>query len=316
MGLFAAVFWGGGDFSGGMGAQHAGGSLRAALRVILVSHATSLCILVTLALLRGDSFPHGAPLVWGVAAGVTGGLSLACFYIALARGAMGASAAVSGLLAAAVPAAFAIASDGSPGLLRLAGFAIAGIAIWMVAAAPTGVLEDPAASTSSSTMALAIVAGAGFGLYFIALKMAGAAGVVWPMATARVGSITTCTLLLSALIFSGIGNKENRPDRENVPGSSAAKPVAKETPTSLIFGLPRAAILWSLSTALLDTCGNLFYISATRAGRLDVAAVLASLYPTTTILLAGIVLKERLSKRQAFGMAIAAAAVVMITLEP
>ena len=303
MGLFAAILWGGGDFSGGMGAQHAGGSLRSALRVILLSHFTSLCILLTLAHLRGDNMPHGALLVWGVGAGVMGGLSLACFYIALARGAMGASAAVSGLLAAAVPATFAIASEGSPGVLHLAGFAIAGIAIWMVAAAPTGVLEHPAAHPASSTMILAIVAGAGFGLYFIALKMAGAAGVIWPMATARMGSITTCSLLLLILTLAGAGRTGNLPaEADSKPGQA------------VFLGLPKAAILWSLSTAVLDTCGNMFYISATRSGRLDVAAVLASLYPTTTILLAGIVLKERLSKRQGLGMVIAGAAVVMITL--
>ena len=303
MGLLAAILWGGGDFSGGRGAQLAGGSLRSALRVILFSHVTSLCILLTLAHLRGDTMPHGSLLVWGVCAGVTGGLSLACFYIALARGAMGASAAVSGLLAAAVPAAFAIASDGSPGPLHLTGFAIAGIAIWMVAAAPTGVLEHPSADSNSSTMILAIVAGTGFGLYFIALKMAGAAGVVWPMATARMGSITTCTLLILILTVVGAGRTGN-----STTGLDSAPAQA------VLFGLPKAAIFWSLSTAVLDTCGNMFYISATRSGRLDIAAVLASLYPTTTILLAGIVLKERLSKRQGLGMVIAAAAVVMITL--
>jgi uncharacterized membrane protein len=303
MGLLAAILWGGGDFSGGRGAQLAGGSLQSALRVILFSHFTSLCILLTIAHVRGDTMPHGALLAWGIGAGVTGGLSLACFYIALARGAMGASAAVSGLLAAAVPAAFAIASDGSPGLLHLVGFAIAGIAIWMVAAAPTGVLEQPSADSNSSTMILAIVAGAGFGLYFIALKMAGAAGVVWPMATARMGSITTCSLLLLILTFAGAGRTGNSPA------------ALKSSPAQAsFFGLPKAAIFWTLSTAVLDTCGNMFYISATRSGRLDIAAVLASLYPTTTILLAGIVLKERLSKRQGLGMAIAAAAVVMITL--
>jgi uncharacterized membrane protein len=304
MGLLAAVLWGGGDFSGGRGAQLAGGSLPSALRVILFSHVTSLCILLTLAHLRGDSTPHGALLLWGIGAGITGGLSLACFYIALARGAMGASAAVSGLLAAAVPATFAIASEGSPGVLRLAGFAIAGIAIWMVAAAPNGVLEHPEAPATSSTMTLAVAAGTGFGLYFIALKMAGAAGVVWPMATARMGSITTCSLLLLILTFAGVGRTGNSP--------AGLESLAIQQ--HVFFGLPKAAIFWALSTAVLDTCGNMFYISATRSGRLDVAAVLASLYPTTTILLAGIVLKERLSKRQGLGMVIAAAAVVMITL--
>lgn len=288
-GLLAALFWGGGDFSGGMSAKHAGGSLGGALRVILLSHSASFCILLTLALLRGDSFPHGAPLLWGISAGVIGGLSLAFFYIALARGAMGAAAAISGLLAAAIPAIVAIVSDGSPGSAQLLGFVIAGIAIWIVAAAPTGVLESPAIKPATSTTLLAIISGAGFGVYFVALKMAGAAGVVWPMATARMGSITTCSIFVLVLTIT------NR---------KAVTPIK----------LPKAAFLWALSTALLDTCGNLFFISATRAGRLDIAAVLASLYPATTILLAGLVLKERFSKRQAVGMAIATIAIVMITL--
>jgi drug/metabolite transporter (DMT)-like permease len=288
-GLLAALFWGGGDFSGGMGAKHAGGTLSGALRIILLSHSASFCILVTLALLRGDTFPRGAPLLWGIAAGILGGLSLTCFYIVLARGAMGAAAAISGLLAAAVPATLTIATEGSPGTLHLAGFAVAAIAIWMVAAAPTGVLESSAPKPAASTLLLAIVAGAGFGLYFVALKHAGAAGVVWPMATARMGSITTCSLFALGLAVTS-------------------------HPRAMTARLSSIAVLWALSTALLDTCGNLLFLSATRAGRLDIAAVLASLYPATTILLAGLVLKERFSKRQGVGMAVAAAAVVMITL--
>ena len=288
-GLLAAILWGGGDFSGGMAAKQVGGSVPGALRVILLSHTASLCILVSLATLRGDSFPHGAALLWGIAAGVTGGLALTGFYIALARGAMGAPAAISGLLAAAIPAVVSIASDGSPGTLRLAGFVIAGLAIWMVAAAPNGVLEASVARTSTSTVILSTLAGAGFGGYFVALKMAGAAGVAWPMATTRIGSITTCFILSLGLSFS-----------------------AEKNASKIRFS--RTTVLWALSTTLLDTSGNLLFIVATRAGRLDIAAVLASLYPATTILLAGFVLKERFSRRQGIGMAIAVAAIAMITL--
>ena len=71
--LAAAVLWGGGDFSGGMGVKHAGGTMGAALRVILLSHAVSLVILLAIAWVRGDAFPHGAPLVVGAGGWGDGG---------------------------------------------------------------------------------------------------------------------------------------------------------------------------------------------------------------------------------------------------
>jgi drug/metabolite transporter (DMT)-like permease len=207
---------------------------------------------------------------------------------------MGASAAISGLLAAAIPAAVSIVQEGSPGLLHIAGFLIAGIAIWMIAAGPNpeNTAEEPEQG-SSNTLTLAILSGIGFGIYFVALKYAGHAGVIWPMATARIGSLTTCSLVMLAVTLGKI-SPENRP---------AGTPL-----------FPRTAILWCFSTALLDTSGNMLFIAATRAGRLDIAAVLASLYPATTILLAAWTLHEKPTRRQGLGMAVAAAAVVMITL--
>ncbi|MGD0889625.1 MAG: transporter, partial [Acidobacteriaceae bacterium] len=68
--LAAAILWGGGDFTGGMGVKRAGGSLGAGLRIVLFSHATSFVVLVAVAHLRGDAAPHGALLAWGIAAGV------------------------------------------------------------------------------------------------------------------------------------------------------------------------------------------------------------------------------------------------------
>jgi drug/metabolite transporter (DMT)-like permease len=287
--LAAALLWGGGDFSGGMGAKHAGGTMRSALRVVLLSHVTSFIVLLAIAGLRGDVFPHGAALAWGIGAGVAGGLSLTCFYVALSRGAMGASAAISGLLAAAIPAAVSISLEGSPGPLRIAGFVIAGIAIWMIAVGPTHEAL-PEAKQQSGTMGLALISGIGFGIYFVSLKYAGSAGLIWPMATARMGSLSICSLTLLAVTLHKRGQAEPR------------RPF------------PKAAVLWCLATALLDTSGNLLFIAATRAGRLDVAAVLASLYPASTILLAAMTLNEKPTLRQGVGMLIAVGAVVMISL--
>ena len=169
-------------------------------------------------------------------------------------------------------------------MLRIAGFVIAGVSIWLIAAGP----NPEAVKASTGTIWLSVIAGAGFGIYFVALKGAGAAGVFWPMATARMGSLSVCSLMLLGLAFSSTEQKEGR--------------------------LTRMAVAWALGTAVLDTSGNMLFIAATRAGRLDVAAVLASLYPASTILLAAWTLHERPTRRQGVGMVVAAAAVVMITL--
>jgi drug/metabolite transporter (DMT)-like permease len=283
--LAAAALWGGGDFSGGMGAKHAGGTMGGALRVVLLSHALSLSVLLLAARLRGDVLPQGAALAWGLGAGLAGGLSLTLFYVALSRGAMGASAALSGLLAAAIPAAVSISSEGSPGVMRMIGFVVAGVAIWMIAAGENAEAQP----VDRGTAWLAAMAGVGFGVYFVALKMAGSAGVIWPMATARMGSLSLCSVMLLAVLI------------RRAPGEAGVR-------------LTQRVVAWVVAAAVLDTSGNMLFIAATRAGRLDVAAVLASLYPASTILLAAWTLSERPTRRQGVGMAVVAAAVVMITL--
>src|ERR1700759_4876328 len=199
--LAAAASWGGGDFSGGMGVEAAGGTTAGALRVVLVAHASSLAVLVAILLLQHAPLPHGAPLAWGLVAGVTAGVSLTAFYIALARGAMGGSAALSGLLAAAIPAAVSSVLEGVPAPLRIAGFALALAAIWLIAAGPapeSGNAVDGSQPTESSraTFVLALVGGVGFGIYFVALRLANPLGVVEPVALGRSARLITCALLL------------------------------------------------------------------------------------------------------------------------
>ena len=283
MALAAAVLWGGGDFSGGMAVKLTGGRLAAALRVVLLAHTVSLVLLTAIACVRGDAFPHGAALWWGVGAGVLAAASLSVFYVALSRGAMGAAAAISGLLSAAIPAAVSIVLEGLPGWLRIAGFLVAAAAIWMIAAAPAG----DGGRTSTGTMGLAIFSGVGFGSYFVALKFAGEAGLIWPMATVRMGSVTMCLLMLAGLLATGRWERVT---------------------------MSRRSVLWALGPAVMDTSGNILFMAATRAGRLDVAAVLAALYPASTILLAAWMLKERPTRQQVLGMVVAVAAVVMITV--
>jgi len=305
--LAAAASWGGGDFSGGMGVKAAGSSPTGALRLVIIAHAVSLTVLTLLCIVTGVAWPHGAAMVWSIAAGVAAGFSLTAFYIALARGAMGVSAAVSGVLAATIPAIVSICMEGAPGAVRLAGFGVALVAIWMIAAGDSPENADaryeirdarvgpiPASNLKFriSNLALAIIGGLGFGFYFTALRMSNGLGVMEPIALARAASLVTCLVLLAVVSW------RRKSAAANQPGP----------------WLTRAAIGWAMGVALLDTGGNLLLVAATRTGRLDVAAVLASLYPAATILLAAWRLHEHPTKRQLAGMVAALAAVVMITL--
>ena len=280
--LAAAASWGGGDFSGGMGVKAAGGRLPEALRFIILAHTLSFAVLVSILWTQEPAAAHGAAVLWAIVGGGTGALGLVTFYIALSRGGMGASAAVSGLLAAAIPAAVSSMTEGPPGMMRIAGFLLAGGAIWWIA------LGESAETRigSKSTVALAICGGAAFGVYFVALKLASPLGFIMPMAIARATSLALCVPVLMAI---------TRGTSTNVRGWTAGWK-------------------WAVGVALLDTGGNLLFMAATRLGRLDVASVLASLYPAGTILLAAWYLRERPNRRQIAGMVAALAAVAMITL--
>ncbi|MFP5232940.1 MAG: EamA family transporter [Acidobacteriota bacterium] len=238
---------------------------------------------------------RAAAALWAILAGLTGALGLVAFYIALSRGGMGISAALSGLLAAGIPAVASSRIDGAPSDLRLAGFALAGGAIWLIAARDSP--ESDGISRGSLTLAL--FSGVMFGVYFIALKMATPLGLIASMAIARFTSVTLCSLVLAAPAIA----------KRCVPAlRQAQQPAPKLRPNRLaVWG-------WACAVALLDTGGNLLFMAATRMGRLDVASVLASLYPAGTILLAAWLLHERPTQRQVLGMMAALAAVMMITL--
>jgi drug/metabolite transporter (DMT)-like permease len=278
--LASAVAWGGGDFCGGMGVKAAGGSTTSALRFVVLAHTISLAVLLAILAALRQPIHWGAPAVWALTGGVAGGLGLTTFYIALSRSTkdnpMGAAAALSSVL------------EGAPRVLTLAGFVMAAAAIWMIAADGPG--ENGSAESSRSTLVLAALGGVGFGLYYIALRFANPLGLIVPMALARAGSLLALLPLLGVL-------------------------TARQTQRTQQFTEGLWPLLpWVLGVALLDTAGNMLFVAATRLGRLDVAAVLGSLYPAATILLAAWHLHERPTRQQLAGMAAALAAVVMITL--
>ena len=297
LGLFAGAIWGISDFCGGIAARH--------LRVfwlLAISHAFSLTCLLLSAELLHQHRPDAHILAWGLCAGIAGGVALLTFYHALSLGAMGTTASISGLLTAALPVSFTLLTIGTPSPRQLAGFALAACAIWLISSQPeTHSSSERDASLIAGRcrqkkLVLAVVSGVGFGIFLIALRQANGGGLLWPLAAARVGSLSLA--LCGGLLFSR--------NRFTVGPSTSTKPSFAKTPWKIGVAL-------ALLTGACDTSGNLFFVAATRTGRLDVAAVLSSLYPATTILLAAWLLKERASMRQSSGMAAALVAVMLIS---
>ncbi len=259
------------------GGDFAGGiAVRRAnvFRVVAGAHACGLVLMLALAWMTGEAMPPRSSLGWGVVAGITGAFGIAALYKGLAIGRMGVVAPVASVITAVLPVLFGFRTEGLPDRLQLAGFALALVSIWFVAR-PDGEID------SHRGLGLAILAGVMFGLFLVSGKHAGHYGVFWPLVAARAAS----TLLM--LLVVGFLPRD---------------------PRSL-----RPALLPILLSGLFDSGANALFIAATRHGRLDVAAVLSSLYPASTVILARVLLKERISRMQGVGIVGALAAVALIS---
>lgn len=298
LGLTAALIWGAADFSGGIGARY--------LRVywlLAISHASSLIALVLLANLLHQPRPDARILIYGLISGLAGGTALLVFYYALSLGNMGTTAAVTGLLTAALPVLFSLTTIGAPSHRQLAGFALAAGAIWLISSP-----SSPSAKVvegQRKKFALAAISGVGFGIFLIALRQANSGGLLWPLAASRVGSLT---LAITGGLIMSRGRFTVEQAQQPLPSSQTSASIRNAISRQRKIGIALALI-----AGLCDTSGNFLFVAATRIGRLDVAAVLASLYPASTILLAAWLLKERTNRRQALGMAAALVAVALIS---
>lgn len=271
LGLLSAATWGGSDFVGGLGSRRA-----PALLVVASGHIVSLLLLVAVCVGLHLTSPDRHDLIYAAIGGFEGSLALAVFYRALAMGAMGLTAALTGLLTALVPVLFSLFWDGLPGPLTALGLAAGLGAIWLITHTPNqkGPTSPPAA------LLLGALAGTGFGFQLILFKMASGGGLLWTMTSARAAGSLAMVLVILV-----------RP------------------PKGAWRGFWQAGVL----AGILDTLGNLLYIRATQIGRLDVAAVVCSLYPAGTILLAALVLREFPTRRQMAGMALALGAVMLLS---
>jgi uncharacterized membrane protein len=266
--LTAVGVWGASDFLGGVGVRRANAFLFTA-----IVHGSGLLVVAALALLNHDPFPGMASLLWSLAAGALGGVSLVFFYRALSGGNMGLVAPVAAVLSAAIPTLVAAFSVGFPGLRQELGFVLAAVGVWLIS-------RHEQATTRPEGLGVAVLAGIGFAGWYLCAHRAGSAPALWVAACSRLASF----MVTGSIVLLG------RHLRPVVP----------------------AVLAIAVSAGILDVFGSVAFLRASQTGRLDAAVVLSSLYPAVTVVLARVFLHEHFSRGRTIGMVAALAAVPMI----
>jgi drug/metabolite transporter (DMT)-like permease len=293
--LAAALLYGSADFLGGAATRRAH-----VLSVLLVSGSAGVVVVLGAALLAGGP-PNPEGLAWGIAAGAAGGVGFMFFYAGLAAGPMTVVAPISALVSTVLPVAAALSVGERPGPGVYAGALICVIAIVLVSSAG-GAAPDSAPGAAGSGgpgsaaargrfrsgaargIGYGIASGAAFGLFYLFIRNGGESGALWPVAVARI----TGTLIF---LIAAAGVR--------------VRPVGWR---------PRGVFLAALGAGVFDASANACYVLATRAGLFGLAVVITALFPGVTVLLARLVLGERLGWVQRAGLALAAAGVLLVTV--
>lgn len=272
--LVAAVAYGLSDFVGGLFSRR-----TSVWPVGLLACVGSLAgPLVLLVVREGD--PQAGDWLWGAAGGVGSGLGTAFLYRGLSSGRMGVVAPVSAVGAVLLPLAAGLLGGERPGVLAWLGIAVALPGIWLVAReeAEPGVPAVPVAAGLLD----GIVAGVGFGLLFAALGQLPEASGYGPVVLCQLSSIAA--VALAAFVLGG-------------------------------DPLPRERIqLVGLGAGLLASAALVFFVLAQQAGLLSISALITSLYPAVTVLLAVVVLREHVHRSQLLGLGLCAGTVVLVGL--
>lgn len=245
--------------------------------VLLVSQAVGLVILAALVVVRGEPAPALAALLPAAVAGVAGAAALGAFYRALAIGTMSIVAPISAT-GAALPVVVGLASGERPSALQLMGMAGAVIGVVLASREAGEATERVAAARRS--VALALVAALGFGSFFVGMDAAAGADVLWALVVARGAAVVTIALATAAL-----------------------RPPAR---------VSRPAMAPLVAIGLLDTSANALFALASTIGLLSLVAVVGSLYPVATVLLARAMLGERVRRVQEVGIVLALTGVALI----
>jgi drug/metabolite transporter (DMT)-like permease len=273
-GLAAALSWGAGDFTGGLASRKTG-----AYRTVFYGEVVGIFIIVVVVLGLWQSVPPIKVWLLAFTAGILGTTGLLLLYHSMTLGLISIATPVSALLAAALPVLIGIFTEGLPKLTTIIGFGLALLAIWLISQGADGVKDVLA---HFADLKLPLLAGIGFGLYFVIMHEATRTTTYFPMIISRLGGMIIMMLYMLLRRVS--------------------------------WDVDKTAWPLIVLNGILDIGGNLFFILAGQAGRLDVAAILSSLFPASTVLLAALILKERVSRSQMSGIILALSAIVLMTL--
>lgn len=245
-------------------------------------HGFSLVLgLLAVALLPGSAF-HATDIAWGLAAGGVGLLGVVLLYRGLALGPMSVVAPLTAVLSATVPVVTGVVRGERPSLLAVGGVVLALPAIVLIGSQPR---RGAASRIGTPALLTALAAGISFGGFYVLLAETGPDGGAWPLVGQRAASVAILLAAGAVPAFrSGLRIRGGRPLR-----------------LALIAGVT-------------DFAANLAYVLATHRGLLALVAVLSSLYPASTVMLARALLGERLARRQQAGLVVAVGAVAMIAL--
>ncbi|NJD29776.1 MAG: DMT family transporter [Chloroflexi bacterium] len=276
LGLLASLGWGISDFGGGLASRHA-----PVLGVLCVSQAAGLVLALPLLAVRAEPAMSSQDLLIAIAGGAGAAAGLGLLYRGLSLGRMGVVAPVAGVLTAAVPVGFGIAVQGTPPPGAVLGIALAVVAVVLVSRVPG---DDTAASRGSarSGFLMGLGAGVGFGLFAIFASQLSDGLFVGPVIVIRAMAVTF--VVVAALL----GRRSLRVPRRLVPALVGVGGV--------------------------DMTATALYLAAIEIGPLAIAAVLTGLYPVVTVLLAALVLRERITVMHGIGIALAGLAITLITV--
>jgi drug/metabolite transporter (DMT)-like permease len=247
------------------------------LVVTLAGQLVSASLIAIVVAVMGDPFPVRADVAWAAAAGTMSMAGVVAFYYALANGAMTVVAPITAVVSAVVPVVVGIAAGERP-----SGWALVGVVLALAAVALVSGMLGVADRPTTPVIALcAVIAGIGFGLLFVFLDRTSDESGLWPILIGQTVSITVVTVVV----------------------------LITRTRVTTVRPVIRLAVLAGIGSVVANVC----YLAATRRGLLSLVAVIASLYPATTVGLATVLDGERLSRSQVVGIGLALVAVGLVS---